>query len=213
MMSLSIYPETSYETIRQNWTQYKEIIKDDDNIWKDWQQKMKIDNTDMYLPYLKLFIQGQNVHQNKPFQNGVLIHQQDDNTLIIKGMCGYERKEMHQLCDKIGLHHESKVNPKKTHKKHLYIYKPTEWLWEFTERNPYSESPEVYEQREIESKKRQEAYEERMCRKYCCICNANGMETELFCSPYYRQLYCTDCIETTSDGGGGVMSDHKYEPI
>jgi hypothetical protein len=205
--------DISYETIRQNWTQYKDTIQDDDNLWKDWQQKTKIDNTNIYLPYLKLFIQGQNVHHEKPFQNGVLICQQANNTLIIKGMCGYERKEMHRLCDKIGLHHESKVNPKNKNKKHFYIYKPTEWLWEFTERNPYSENPEVYEHREIESKKKREAYEERMRRKYCCVCGENGMETELFYSPYYAQLYCIDCLEITSDRDGGIMSDHKYEPI
>ena len=211
MMTASIYPDTSYETIRQNWTQYKETIQDDDIIWKDWQQKMKIDNTDMYLPYLKKFIQGQNVHQEKPFDNRVYIHQYNDNILIIKGMCGYERKEMHRLCDKIGLHHESKANPKKKHKKHLYIYKPTEWLWEFTEKNPYSESPEVYEQREIESKKRQEAYEQKMRNKYCCICERNGLETELYRSIYIRGFYCMDCIETTSDGDGGYLCDHKFD--
>ena len=44
-------------------------------------------------------------------------------------------------------------------------------------------------------------------------CEKNGWETELFCSVYIRGLYCNDCLETTSDEGGGKLCDHKFEPL
>jgi hypothetical protein len=86
------------------------------------------------------------------------------------------------LCDAIGLHHQS--IPKTKGKKHLYVYLPKLWKWEFTAKNPYSEhQPEYYAERRKQA-------EERLKRKYCYKCNKNGMEVDLFCSPYTNKLYC-----------------------
>ena len=52
-----------------------------------------------------------------------------------------------------------------------------------------------------------------MSSKYCCICHENGYETELLHSVYITGLYCNDCLETESDGDGGLLCDHKFEPL
>lgn len=79
-------------------------------------------------------------------------------------------------------------------------------MWEYTERNPYSESDEVYKQREIESNIRYEKQIEKLRNLYCCECYTNGYDTDLYHSVYIRGLYCNDCLETTSDGDGGLLS-------
>ena len=53
---------------------------------------------------------------------------------------------------------------------------------------------------------------ERLSRKYCNSCNKNGWQTDLYCSVYIRGLYCEDCLKDESDGEGGKLNDHKFEP-
>ena len=50
-----------------------------------------------------------------------------------------------------------------------------------------------------------------MKKRYCSICEKNGLETDLFHSVYIRGIYCNDCLEVESDGTGGTLSDHKFE--
>jgi hypothetical protein len=75
-------------------------------------------------------------------------------------------------------------------------------LREFTKKNPYSKNVEI------------ESYKEKRLRNsYCDICERNGLEIELFYSVYIDGVYCNDCLETTSDGDGGRLDDHKFEPL
>ena len=208
--------DISSETIRKNWLMYKDTIVETpyyDILWETIQKKFNIDSENVFYIILKKFINNEDIIYKKPLYDRIHIIKEYDNTLVFKGLGGNERKEIHLLCDKVGLHHESKIQTKKKNKKFLYIYKPSVWLWEFTEKNPYSQSDEYYKNREIEREKKNKIMEEQMKRKYCCICEKNGMETDLFHSVYIRGLYCNDCLEIESDGEGCKLSDHKFEPF
>lgn len=200
----------TYEDIRKNWNIQKDFVNKEqyELLWNDLENKFNLDNSDYYLELFKKFISEEKIILDK-YETRIIV--QDEKTLILKGLDGQERKQIHKLCDKIGLHHQSIVAKK--NKKHLYIYKPDIWLWEFTCRNPFSESDEIYQQREIESNLRRNRQLEKLRNLYCYECNANGLDNELFRSVYFRGLYCEDCLETTSDGGGGLLSDHKFEPL
>lgn len=190
--------DISNENIRLNWQNYKDELCNTpryESLWDDLINKSHIDKNDMFLPILKKFISNHNENINIKMLNGIYINQINDETLTIEGLDGYERKEVHQLCDKIGLHHASEKNPKRKKEKIFYIYKPKTWLWEYTEMNSYSYS------------------KEKLSNKYCCICQNTGSETDLFSSPYIGGLYCSDCLENESDGEGGILGDHKFEPL
>jgi hypothetical protein len=79
-------------------------------------------------------------------------------------------------------------------------------LWEYTLKNPYSKKHEYRE-------KIRHQYQERMKRKCCDGCLTNGFDTQLFHSVYINDIYCEDCLENVSDGDGGLLGDHKFEPI
>ena len=206
----------SSEIIRQNWLNYKDEIYNSpyyELLWDSLESKFEIDKNDMYLIIFKTFINNEEINYKKPLFDRIHINQINKETLVLKGLDGEERKHIHLLCDKIGLHHESKSHPKKKYNRFLYIYKPKLWLWEYTEKNPYSKSEEYYEKREMEKQIKKQQLKEKLSRKYCCMCEKNGWETELFCSVYIRGLYCNDCLETTSDEGGGKLCHHKFEPL
>jgi len=208
--------DISGEAVRKNWQSSKDIIADSpyyDILWKSFENKFNISTEDNFYIILKKFINNEDISYKKPLYDRIHIIKENDSTLVFKGLGGDERREIHQLCDKIGLHHESKIHSKKKHKKNLYIYKPHVWLWEFTEKNPYSKSETYYKQRELERLERQKIEEEKMKRRYCSICEKNGLETDLFHSVYIRGIYCNDCLEFESDGTGGTLSDHKFEPF
>ena len=206
----------SSDIIRQNWSYYKDIIKNSpyyEILWNDLENKFNISKSDIYLPLLKKFINNELVIYKKPYLNRITIILKDDKTLILKGLDSYDRRHVHLLCDKIGMHHQSKSNLKKKNKKFLYIYKPDIWLWEYTAKNPYSESDAYYEKRELEYNIKQDQINEKLTRKNCNICDKNGLETELFQSVYISGLYCDDCLENTTDDEGGKLCDHKFEPL
>ena len=222
----------SCEIIRQNWLQYTKNKTDEETykeqimeyryniLWESLEKKMNIDNTDRYYCLLKKFIDEHVTTQSFQYDEissfakiGVYIEQKDKNTLVIKGLHPKDRKDIHLLCDKIGLYHQSISHPKKKNKRFLHIYFPSQWQWEYTEKNPYSKSDEYYEKREQDRQKKEKEYQEKWSRKYCCLCDRTGLETDLFCSVYIRGLYCNDCLETMSDGDGGVLNDHKFEPL
>ena len=203
--------EISPELIRQNWSNYKDDIYYSlyESLWDDLINKFKIDKQDVYLSILKKFINKEEILFKKPLLNRIHIIQIDEKTLVLKGLDGEERKHIHHLCDKIGLHHDTK---KQSKKKFLYIYKPEEWLWEYTIRNPYSKDDEYYAKRELESQKRKQQLKDKLSETYCCICDKNALQTDLYCSVYIDGLYCNDCLDNTSDECGGYLSDHKFEP-
>lgn len=206
----------SSEIIRQNWLNYKDEIFNSPYyqlLWDDFENKFGIDKDNIYLTILKKFINNEKINYKKPLFNKIHINQMNEETLIFKGLNGEERKNIHHLCNKIGLHHESKPHPKNKYKKFLYIYKPKLWLWEYTGKNPYSESEEYYEKRETERQIKEEKLNEKLSKKYCCICEKNGLETELLRCVFIRGLYCNDCIDTMSDEDGGKLCDHKFESL
>jgi hypothetical protein len=207
--------DISSEIIRQNWTNYKDEMYDSpyyDMLWDSLEKKINIDKTDTYFCILKKFINNEEINYKKPLFDRIHINQIDNKTLECKGLDNEERKYIHLLCDKIGLHHQSKTHPKKKNKRILYIYKPNIWLWEYTEKNPYSKSDEYYKKIELEKQKRLQELNEQLSRTYCYMCCQNGLETDLFHSVYIRGTYCNDCLEI-SDDEGYKLSDHKFEPI
>ncbi len=207
--------DISCETIRQTWTEHKDEMANSpyyEILWDSLEKKFNLDTSDMYLRIFKKFINNEEINFSKPLFNQIYITQINSNTLEFKGLDNDQRKNIHLLCDKIGLHHESKTHPKKN-KRFLYIYKPNIWLWEYTIKNPYSKSDEFYAQREVQRQINQNKMKEKLSKRYCCICETNGWDTDLFCSVYIRGLYCSDCLETESDGDGGVLNDHKFEPL
>lgn len=208
--------DISSEIIRQNWLNYKDEIYNTfyyELLWESLEDKFKIDKSDPYLSILKKFINNEEINYKTPLFNRIHINQENNETLLLKGLDGEERKYIHLLCDKIGLHHESKTNPKKKNSRFLYIYKPEIWLWEYTEENPYSKSQEFYAKRELEKQKNQEKLREKLSRRYCCICGTNGLESELLCSVYMRGLYCSDCVENEIGEDGYELSAHKFESM
>lgn len=186
------------KVVRENWNIYLDIPEFFvDFAWNDWYKKFNIDENDFYIKLFRDFIMNKEILKS----NTICI---ENNILILKGLDNIERKEIHKLCDNIGLHHVSILTKK--NKKHLHIIKPSIWLWEFSEKNPYSELPEVYENRE---KRRNQ----KLMNKCCYNCGLNALECDLFHSVYIRGTYCLDCLETMSDGDGNTLNDHKFEPI
>ena len=207
----------SCAAIRQNWNDHIEtgIIDSPlyDIIWDDWENKFTECKRNTFYRILKNFVMGEHIGWIQPASGQYVVLQESESRLVIKGLDSYHRKQVHSLCDSIGLHHQSVLEKNNKYKKHLWIYKPKVWRWEYTERNPYSESEECYKQREQLQIQKRENYKEKMKQKYCNGCYSNGWEKQLYCSPHIYPLYCEDCLETLSDGDGGILGDHKFEPI
>lgn len=171
-------PETleyiTCENMRKNWLTTNNDDKTNtlyDLLWSNWYEKFNMKKDDFFVKLLKNFI------MNEPMNKATYIEKISDTLLIIKGLDGYERKEMHVLCDKIGLHHESKQSGRKM--KDFYIYKPEKWSWEYTIRNPYSRDPEYYE------------------RKNDPCCDQCGESTDQLL--YYQgESYCEECLNNTN---------------
>jgi len=203
-----MYDTISEEKIRQNWNEYKDKVTEEkyESLWNDWYKKFGIDKNDAYAEALKLFITDTKF-QNKTIST-VKIEKVDERTLKLKGTDSNLRKMLHKLCDKIGLHHMSKTvqETKRRQERYLYIYKPKVWLWEYSEKNPYSESSDYYTAKE-------KMKNEKLSRMYCCECSVSGLEATLCSSVYMRGLYCEDCLDCISDGDNGVLNDHKFEPV
>jgi hypothetical protein len=208
--------DVSCDIIRQNWLNYKDEINNSsyyELLWKSLEDKFSIDNNDIYLIIFKNFINNKEINYKKPLFDRIHICQLDNSTLIIKGLSSDERKNIHSLCDKIGLHHESKTQEKNKYNRFLYIYKPTIWLWEYTEKNPYSKSKEFYERRELEKQKHQQWANNILNNTKCYVCSRNGLETDLFYSVYVNGIYCDDCLQITTDEEGRLLNGHKFELI
>jgi hypothetical protein len=205
--------ELSSETIRKNWHIYKDHIVINnyfyDMIWNNFYKKFDFNVDEMnYVIMFRDFIEGNDIKNNDTPYHFI---KENDKTLIIKGMDGEERKMIHKLCDKIGLHHNS-VNKNKK-KKHLYIYIPEKWSFEYTEKNPYSREDEYYRNLEKQREKNKELERKWLQNKECSNCGTDGLECQLYASVYIRNIYCEDCLEIMSDGEGESLNCHKFEPI
>jgi hypothetical protein len=109
----------STEMIRQNWLNYKDVIYNSpcyELLWDSLESKFEIDKNDMYLTIFKQFINAEKIYKKSLFDR-IHIKQINNKTLVLKGLYEEERKHIHLLCDKIGLHHESK-----SHKYILLLY-------------------------------------------------------------------------------------------
>lgn len=189
-----------YEQIRKNWHSYRNEYAvntlEYDAIWKSWIKKYKRNENSAIYKILRRFIDN-NKSQNKQTityqdlinEKNIQVIKKSHNKIILRGLDGDKRKSTHLLCDEIGLHH---VSENYRGGRDLCIIMPKNWSWEFSQKNPY-----------IPWK----------ARKYCSECGMNGIETQLFCSPYISELFCEDCIDSLSDGDGGELSGHKFEPI
>lgn len=185
------------EQLRRNWTTYANLVSPDlyDKVWIHWSQKfnIKLDEPDIIL--------GREFIENKVVTTNIRQIAQNGRELILSDLPNHRRANIHALCDKLGIHHQSLTIH---NQRQLHLYKPDSWLWEFSTKNPYTDPVE-------ESKRNRRR--QRLARKYCSECGVTGLEAELFVSPYRYELYCEDCLETTSDGDGGLLCDHKFEPI
>ena len=185
------------ETIRQNWKDYKNIIPSlspkYEELWTDLEKKYKINTNDIFYETLKKFINNGIIINEKINFDGITIIRENDKTLVFKDSTGSERKEIHMLCDNIGLDHESKGY---NNDRCLYVYMPEKWSWDFTN---------------VKSSRSYNSYKKHL--KECEECGSDSSETDLYMSVYIGGIYCEDCLGTMSDGEGGTFSDHKFEPV
>jgi hypothetical protein len=190
----------SSEIIRQNWLNHKDVIYNSPHyelLWNSLESKFEIDKNDIYLPILKKFINAEKIYKKSLFDR-IHIKQINNETLVLKGLYEEERKHIHLLCDKIGLHHESKLHPKQKNNTFMFIYKPNIWLWEYTEKNPYSESEEYYEKRQIIKK-----IKKQLCRRIWCICDEKCWKVGIklhFCRIFLllcRRIECKKVLNPT----------------
>lgn len=216
MNNIDELKDISSESIRKNWLNHKEEIINTpyyDVLWDIFENKYKIDKDNIYYKLFKKFINNEEIDLKNHLFNKIFVEKINEETFLIKRLNSEKRKDIHKLCDCIGLHHESKPNKNNKNTKFLYIYKPKEWLWEFTEKNPTSKSKEFYEKLEIKKEIYEEKKIQKLKNKYCCICYENGYDTELFRSVYISGLYCESCLGSESDGDGGLLCEHKFEPL
>ncbi len=188
--------------IRKNWNIHKNTIPIDsqlyNDLWNDLYIKFDLEKLDSDLRLYGLF---RNFIDNKPIYKDNTFVRENNKTLIIKGMDGSDRKSIHILCDKIGLHHNSVTVHYNV--KNLYIYLPDNWCFEYTTKNPYSDNYNYYEGKR----------HNRLSNLICDNCGCNGHESTIYNSVYIKNRYCENCLDIVSDGGGGTLSNHKFEPM
>lgn len=196
------------ENIRENWTECKKDICNEkkEKVWLAWCDKFNknIHNTDISL--LKKFIDGHVTNTKK------ISYNKTKKELILSNYNNKQRYRLHTLCDELGLHHKSmSVNNKRI----LHIYIPEPWLWEYSEKNPYLESPEFYEEKRKKAIEREEKEKKEridiLKKRYCSLCDISAYDTDLFGSLRIRGLYCSDCLENESDGEGNELLAYKFE--
>jgi len=203
------------ELIRQNWSSYKNIIQTDDPyytfIWNDFEKKLQFNITDHHYQILKNFIIDSNFNPKDDNPKDDFLVKENQTTLIFKVPEVSKRKKLHQLCDKLGLHHEMKFDYTKYSKKLFYISKQENWSWEFSEANPSSIPYEKCEQ--MNKIIREDRLRKKLSSKYCCICDNNGYTTQLYKSIHVDELYCETCLKSEDNEECGKYSDYNFEPI
>jgi hypothetical protein len=214
------------ENIRKKWDTIEDKSPEIyDLLWDDWFKKFNVDRIERCVRLLKNFIMNNTETIKNPIDGCSIEMQDDNNTMLLKGLQNRskrsKRKMLYSICTNMGLHYKITTNPKNKKSMFLYIYKPKIWLWEYTVPNPYIvaveshviRSPKYYEQRREQAQEKKEKKKQWLHNKYCSNCDATGDEVQLYNSVYISGLHCEDCLEYESDGEGGVMGDHKFEPI
>jgi hypothetical protein len=234
----------SQEYIRKNWLVYKENVINTpyyEIMWDLFEKEQKIKKDDIYLDILKKFITGTNIdEEQKEFNNNyndICINKIDEETLMIENIDRYDRKELHILCDKIKVHHESENIDKcncegkckcrskcncenkgkskckcKGTKRVLYIYKLDNWCWEFT-KNPYIITHVVKTpKKSVKNKKQSEKqrYISEMEKTFCDRCNINGNNELLMFSMWSNEIICEKCMKI-ADEKGEEIGAYKVE--
>jgi hypothetical protein len=82
-------------------------------LWDTWYDKFRVDPKNEKIQLLREFIENEFV-----------------TTCMYTSFTAYERKQYHELCDKLGLDHETIVLD--CEKRALTISKPSVWRWEYT---------------------------------------------------------------------------------
>ena len=167
----------SLECIRRHWNIYEDIIDDYyfDLIFNDWKNKFHKNITSFSLDIIRKFITDK------------------VSNISIFYLSGKQRKNLHFICDRIGLFHITKVDRLE---RYIYIYKPELWIWEFSEENPVTNCGKVVYD-EIQDKKNLEL----LSRKYCGKCLKRGPHVDqLYHGDLYCRLLCETCVQTYDNG-------------
>ena len=183
----------SSDELRKIWYEYDEIPDYIfDMVYVNWLSKYPV----------------QNKYKNVENKLRVYAKSNSIEKLRLRGLSSKDRLHVHDRCNSYGFEHKSEneevitnTGKKKKSKveRVLVIWKPEKWCWEHTETDSGKYvKPKRYYKRRV---------------KYCDNCGASSDDAELLISPYGFGPYCEDCIETMSDGQGGEMSGHKFEPV
>jgi hypothetical protein len=165
---------TTCEYIRKNWNEYSKIIQTNSTeyelLWQDLYKKHNLTYNNPNIVILKEFIESTN------------------KNITFKEKSNAERKELHDFCNIIGLHHFSSGDGKK---RKLKIHKPKQWLWEFTpQKIRTQQEPIIYVKKNL----------------YCDICSKKKEENQLYVSPYIRNIICETCLDEDEE-----LNCHKWE--
>ena len=76
-----------------------------DIVWNDWEQSNRKLTTHIFYPILKKFVNGDDIvsGQIDSCDHQYYVSQENKTTLILKGLDSNDRKQLHLLCDNIGL--------------------------------------------------------------------------------------------------------------
>jgi hypothetical protein len=187
--------DISSEIIRKNWIELKEYVLPFmyNLIYDSFINKFKINKYDIFFIMLKRFIDNGEINYKDTLYGRIDVVQVD-GTLGLEGLNERERNNICLLCDTIGLHHKQTsynkqlAYPKKNINKCLDIYKPDIWLWEYTEKNPYTKTEEYYDNQELEKQRKICKF---LLESRCYICHIKIWETKLFY--FIGRYYCKDC--------------------
>jgi hypothetical protein len=167
----SLFSKTC-EHIRKNWTEYSKTVEitstEYELLWFDLYKKHNLTYNNQNMIILKEFIES------------------TDKNIVFKEKNKVERKELHELCDIIGLYHRSSGNK---NKRILKIDKPTKWLWDFTPEK-VRPKPEIYVKENL----------------YCDVCGKQKEDNQLYVSPYIQNVICETCLNEDEE-----LNCHKWE--
>lgn len=215
----------SCELVRKDWINYKDIISTEQSyyrlIWNDWIRKHNIDENCPFVKIVHCFIEKSPIDSyTKIKYKNYIFELESDNHLIIKHMSSPERKQLHNICDLLGLHHQTlfyqyvNKNNKTVNKKGFNVYIPENWCWEFSEANPYGG---VYlqniKQKKDKIKREKEREKQAMFNSKCEKCKQKGSVAPLYISLHYDIIICEKCSNITKGKDGYFVSDFKMESL
>ena len=157
-----------------------------------WEDLIKTSNIDKECKYFKLF---KKFIEKEDIKNVKGLYKIDNSILRVLNLDGSDRKNLHSLCDKMGLHHESVKSGK--NRKDFLVTIPKCWKFEYSPPNPYEGSSNYQRKKNIS----------------CDRCGETGDKCELYKSVCMREIVCENCLENDSDGEGGSLKDHQFDPL